>query len=213
MFAVFQTDEEKEADKKRSDKFNTWLGETLEERKKKKEAEGVKGKENKSKKERINEVKEKKEKKLEKHKHEVEKLINDLHRTIAAIKSAHEVLPGDETEAKNWVHKAKRYMARAKDSSALEDLAEDTPYNDHAGYLRSHVVGARTALDNINIDKQELIKFNQELGAIIKHIKELAEKIYGHLNLIGQVEQQKKKVQKSGGATGARRVGRIKPIR
>ncbi|MBT7508614.1 hypothetical protein HN652_06365, partial [archaeon] len=35
MFAVFQTDEEKEADKKRSDKFNTWLGETLEERKKK----------------------------------------------------------------------------------------------------------------------------------------------------------------------------------
>ncbi|MBT7381182.1 hypothetical protein HN818_05795, partial [archaeon] len=92
MFAVFQTDEEKEADKKRSDKFNTWLGETLEERKKKKD----KDKEDKDEKRRADKESNKKKSKLEKRK----KLLDPAKGFLINAHNSAEKLRDDELKVK-----------------------------------------------------------------------------------------------------------------
>ncbi len=227
MFAVFQTDEEKKEDEERAKSFNKWLEsepwkkkekkenkikEHREEAKKKKEAVESQSEDKKEKAETKKEARESKEKrkKLDEHKHKVENLLDDLYDAMAAVKMAHEALPDNESDARKWVHRAKRSLARAKDSSALEDMAKDTSYKDHAKYLRSHVVGARTKLEGISLDESELKTFNGELGLTFDHIETLAKKIYGHLNIKRKATEGDKE---KGKATGARRVGRVVPTR
>ncbi len=153
------------------------------------------------------------DKKRQKAPKRVKTLTDYLMAVVAAISKSIETLPSDPEEAKKWFARAKRSMTRARDSNILEEIANGTPYLDQARMLRSHIVEGRSKMDSFEINVENLKNFNQFIGAIIKHIGELVEKVYGHKEASvaaeDKVDEAAKKAADAKKATGAKLLGRV----
>ncbi len=209
-----------EEEKARREEFKKWWKKKKEEReaKKKEKKEAVEKEENESeeeteeadeKAEEKEEAKkeEKQEKRERKQRSEAKRLADYLMEVIAYVgRAIKEVQQGDKHGAQTSFRRAKRYITKAVDSEILEEIADGTPYLNQAKMLKSHIVTLRSHMQKVKtLDESWLRSLNQNLGATIKAVGDLVEKIYG-----GTAAQHQAAARK---AKGARAVAKVKKRR
>lgn len=168
-----------------------------------------------------------KKEKIKKKKSKVDKLVSKVNRlsnhllgTATALNKVRGFLKeGKQKKAKKFFKEAESLMDRAAGSSVLEDMAKTTgnkTHLDQAKYLRSKIVEAREKLSDLKLNDQNLRKFNQYLGSIVKYVADFMGMVYGFVeseeNKATSVKKESAKRQRQEAtkkAVGAKRVGRV----